>query len=110
MKQIIVEFLIIVVFASYIIVVAAYSPCPPLINHWFGGYLIVFSWVLCQCLYLRNRCLIAAQLETYGHNLLFIYGLITLVGQVVGGILIYVNVEVHPLFKDKPKCAPNICI
>jgi hypothetical protein len=54
-KQISIEFLIATIFSIYIVIVSAYSPCPPLVKHWLGGYLVVLSWIMCSCMYLRIR-------------------------------------------------------
>jgi len=109
-RRIIIEFMFTTCFAVYIVVVSALSPCPPFLAYWFGGYLIVISWIMCSCLYLRIRCLIASTLEARGEHTLFIFGCVTIVGQVIGGMLIFLNVDVYPLFKDKPKCSlENFC-
>lgn len=92
----------------YTLIISIKSPCPPF-NNQIGGYIIVFSWVLSSCLFIRVRCLTAARLEAHGQHILMLYGLMTIVGQVIGGILIFILVDVLRLFVDKPKCSFVSC-
>lgn len=107
LKRIITEFLIAACFASYIIIISFQSPCPVFVDTLLGGYLIVISWIMSSCMFLRIRCLIATKLEKYEGNSLFIFGLATIGGQVLGGSIIFASVDVFHMFKDKPKCSPD---
>jgi hypothetical protein len=107
--RIVIETLIPIGLSIYILVISAFSPCPPLVNHPIGGYLIIASWVLCSCFFMRARLLIATKLERYGQKTLFIYACFNIIGQFFGGILIYLLVEVYRLFKDKDKCSLEVC-
>jgi hypothetical protein len=102
--KICIEFSIATALSVYIIITAALSPCPPLVDSWFGSLLIITAWVLCQCIYMRVRCLVAARLERYGHSLLLALGFMTMMGQVIGGIIVYIIVNEYKLLKDKPAC------
>lgn len=106
-KRILIEFSIAASFAIYIILISFRSPCPPFSASFLGGYLVVLSWIMSSCMFLRIRCLIATKLEAYGENALFIFGLTTIFGQVLGGTLSFLSVDVYHLFKDKPKCSPD---
>lgn len=68
---------------------------------------MVFCWVMTSCMFIRIRCLIAAKLEKYGKNKLFLLGVFAIIGQLLGGLLIYLLVDVFRLFQDKPKCSPD---
>ena len=83
-KRILIEFTISVLFSIYILVISIMSPCPILSNNGFGGFLIVISWIITGCIFLRVRCVTAARLEEYGHGVLLNYGFITIVGQILG--------------------------
>lgn len=108
-KQIIYEFCFNSIFATFILIVSVMSPCPPFINYWFGGILVVFSWVMCTCMSLRIRLLAATSLEKDGQNMLFLLGLATMFGQMVGGSLSFVSIDIYHIFKDKQKCIENVC-
>lgn len=70
-----------------------------------GGYLIVACWILTSSMFMRIRCLIATKLEKYGKNMLFLIGCFTILGQVLGGLIIFILVDVLRVLKDKPKCS-----
>ena len=91
----------------YILTASLMSPCPILVQHYLGGYIIVAFWILCSCWFMRIRCLIATKLEKYGQKILFIYGCFTLLGQILGGITIYICVDTYRLLKEKDACSSN---
>jgi riboflavin transporter 2 len=102
-----IEFAVSIILAAYIIVIAATSPCPILLQSWIGPTLIITSWIIAQCLFMRIRCLIATRLERFGQRSLLILGMVTIVGHVIGGIIIYICVDTYRLFKDKPTCVDD---
>ncbi|CAF0871496.1 unnamed protein product [Brachionus calyciflorus] len=107
-KRILIELSIPMAISFYIISIAIMSPCPPFVNAKYnlGGYFMVLCWVLLSSILIRVRCLIATKLEKYGRNSLLIFGISSQFGQVLGGLIIFVLVDVMRLFKDKPKCSP----
>lgn len=104
LNQILVEFFIGLVFAIYIVIISFYSPCPPLVNHWLGAPLIVTAWILTECIFIRLRCVIASKLEHYGDKTILVLGIVTLVGQMTGGVVVYVFVDIFRIFKHRPDC------
>lgn len=108
-KRIIIEYMIPISCSIYIIVIATLSPCPPFVNAKYnlGGYFIVVCWALMPTMFLRLRCLVATKFEAYGKNYLLIYGIFSQTGQMIGGIIIFILVDILSLFKDKPKCSPS---
>lgn len=113
LKRIIIEFIIPIACSVYIIIMAILSPCPPFVyaKYNLGGYLMVICWVLMPTMFIRVRCLVATKLEAYGKNYLLIYGICSQTGQMIGGIIIFVLVDILSLFKDKPKCSPyDFCL
>ena len=76
-------------------------------DSWLGPTLSVLSWIFSQSLFMRSRCLIAARLERFGQTTLLILGALTMVGQIFGGILIYVMVNEYNLFESKPDCVTD---
>lgn len=105
-KRIVAESLIPISISIYILITGIFSPCPPLVTHYLGGYLIVVCWIVASCWFMRIRCLVSSKLEKYGEKILFISGCFTLLGQIVGGITIYLCIDVYRLLKDKDKCTP----
>ena len=109
LKRIVFEFFFAMIFITYITVAACLSPCPPLVNHKFGSILIVVSWVISQSMFMRCRCIIATRMERFGERTLTIVGFFTVVGEVVGGIIIYIIVDIFELLKEQPTCNPISC-
>ena len=99
-----VEFSVGLVFTAYIVAIASLSPCPPLLSHWSGSWLIILAWILTECIFIRIRCLVATSLEKHGNNILFIVGIVSTLGQMMGGVIIFVLVDVYRLFKERPEC------
>lgn len=56
-------------------------------------------------MYMRIRCLVAARLERFGEKILLILGTLTMVGQIFGGLIIFLIINVFSLLKDKDYCA-----
>ncbi|CAF0955328.1 unnamed protein product [Brachionus calyciflorus] len=104
LSQILIEFLVAVLFTSYIVFISVQSPCPPLLETTIGPILICLSWIFSQSIFMRVRCMISTRLERFGEKILMKSGSLTLLGEVVGGILIFVLVEKFRIFKDKPEC------
>jgi hypothetical protein len=103
-RQITIEFCIACCFCVYIIILSIMSPCPVLLNSIFGPLFSVLSWILSQGLFVRVRCLISARLERFGERVLLISGAMTLVGEVIGGIIMFFLIEKLRLFKEQPEC------
>lgn len=95
----------------YLIINAAMSPCPILVHHNIGSILIISIWIIVTSIFVRIRCCVAIRLKACGENFLFIFGILTIVGQMIGGILSFVLVDIYRLFKDLPACqtVQNVC-
>ena len=99
--RIIAEFTAAFLLSVYIIVMATMSPCPLFMNTWFGSLFIVFAWIMTQLLFMRVRCLIATRLERFGKRALIANGALTMFGQVIGAIVIFLIVNIFKLLKDQ---------
>ena len=107
--RLVLEFLIGLVFTIYIIVISVLSPCPPLLEHWSGEVLIILSWVIIEFVFMRVRCLVASKLEKISNaNTLLTLGIVTLLGQVLGGLLGYIGVDIFRILKSRPDCIFDI--
>ena len=108
LARIVTEFGIGVCTSTYVIVIACFSPCPPLLGYRIGGYLMVAAFVVTECIFIRVRCVSATNLEKYGQNILLLVGVVSTFGQMVGGILFYLLIDTFRLFKERPQCAYDL--
>ncbi len=60
-----------------------------------------------QAMFMRIRCLIAARLERFGQTILLILGSLTMIGQIFGGLIIFIIVNVYSLLIEKPECVSD---
>lgn len=105
MVRFFIEFAFGLLFSAYIVAVSVFSPCPPLVQHWSGPWLVVSAWILAECIFTRLRCVVASKLERYkDERLLVLLGSVSLIGQICGGVLVYLLVDVYRIFKHKPDC------
>ena len=102
--RICIEFALALFLSTYLIILSIMSPCPPFADSFLGPFLNVFSWVFSNALFIRTRCTSAARLERYGTRSLSILGLMTQLGQLFGGILVFVLVNFANVFKSAPQC------
>lgn len=102
--QICLEFSVASAFSIYIVILSVLSPCPPFMDIWLGPALTILSWILSQSMFMRIRCLIATRLERFGQTVLLILGALTMFGQIFGGLIIFVVVNVFDLLKARPDC------
>lgn len=107
--RICIEFAIATGFSLYIVILACTSPCPPFMNSFLGPLLSVLSWIMSQSMFMRIRCLIATRLERFGQKCLLILGALTMFGQIFGGLIIFVVVNIYSLLEARPDCTENFC-
>jgi riboflavin transporter 2 len=109
--QIVAEFSVGLVASSYVILTASASPCPPMLAGHVGAMLIVTCSVLISFIFTRVRLCIASNLEACGPSLIYVYGVVTIAGQVAGGFLAYLVIDVYRALKDLPLCtsAQDFC-
>ena len=90
---------------------ATMSPCPFLVNYTIGGIIIITFWILVTSIFIRIRWCVATKLQECGQNILFVFGLLTIIGQIVGGVLAFVIVDVYRVFLELSPCqkASDIC-
>lgn len=102
--QIVLEFIVATGFSIYIVILSLMSPCPPFLLSWLGPALTIISWILSQSMFMRIRCLIATRLERFGQTILLILGALTMFGQIFGGLIIFVVVNIYDLLKARDEC------
>jgi hypothetical protein len=102
--RICIEFSIALLFSFYILFLSLFSPCPPFLDSGFGSFMTVLAWILTQTMFMRVRCLVAARLERFGQTTLLVLGFFTMMGQIFGGLIIFVIVNIYDLLKSRPSC------
>lgn len=103
-QRLITEFLIGILLTVYIVFSAYLSPCPPLAQTKFGSILITLCWITTCSLFIRIRCLVATKLEHVGHDTLINFGILTSIGQIFGGSIAFILVNVIEIFDHLPSC------
>lgn len=102
--QITIEFGITCFFSAYIVIISIQSPCPILLDSALGPIFIILSWFLSQSFFFRCRCFIASRLEQYGEKALMVSAALGILGEVIGGVIMYILIDVKRLFVERPEC------
>ncbi|XP_015263352.1 PREDICTED: solute carrier family 52, riboflavin transporter, member 2 [Gekko japonicus] len=95
------------VFGAYLMVLAAFSPCPPLVGSPVGVALVVTSWILFMGLFSYLKVVIGSLLHEAGHAALVWCGTIIQVGSLVGALLMFPLTSVYHLFRSGTDCVDN---
>ncbi|KAM4705506.1 LOW QUALITY PROTEIN: solute carrier family 52, riboflavin transporter, member 2 [Rhinophrynus dorsalis] len=93
-----------VIFGGYLMVLAALSPCPPLIGSTAGIVLVVFSWTLFMGLLSYLKVVIGSLLHEAGHSALLWCGAVIQVGSLLGALLMFPMVSIYHLFQSGRDC------
>ncbi|CAF0866119.1 unnamed protein product [Brachionus calyciflorus] len=98
------------VFSSYIFISSLMGPCPLLVNHFLGGYIMVTAWISTSTLLMFLRCCITNSLKrNHGEKSLVWCGLLTQFGQFLGSILISLLITVFKIFKETSCDNMHLC-
>ncbi|XP_060099126.1 solute carrier family 52, riboflavin transporter, member 2 [Heteronotia binoei] len=95
------------VFGIYLMVLAAFSPCPPLVDSPVGVALVVISWILFMGLFSYLKVVIGSLLHEAGHSALVWCGTIIQVGSLVGALVMFPLTSVYYLFRSGTDCVDN---
>uniref|UniRef100_A0A8C5PJS9 Riboflavin transporter n=1 Tax=Leptobrachium leishanense TaxID=445787 RepID=A0A8C5PJS9_9ANUR len=95
------------VFGGYLMVLAALSPCPPLVGTTAGIVLVVLSWSLFLGLLSYLKVVIGSLLHEAGHQALLWCGVTIQVGSLFGALLMFPMVSVYHLFQSARDCQDN---
>lgn len=90
--------------AAYILAVAAFSPCPPLLQVPTGAILIVLCWVLFTGVLSYVKLMIGVILRDEGHSALVWCGAVVQLGSMVGALTMFPLVSVYGLFRSGDPC------
>ncbi|XP_054840438.1 solute carrier family 52, riboflavin transporter, member 2 [Eublepharis macularius] len=95
------------VFGTYLMVLAAFSPCPPLVGSPRGVALVVISWVLFMGLFSYLKVVIGSLLHEAGHAALVWCGTIIQVGSLVGALIMFPLTSIYHLFRSGMDCVDS---
>ncbi|KAM8966571.1 solute carrier family 52, riboflavin transporter, member 2 [Pelodytes ibericus] len=96
-----------VIFGGYLMVLAALSPCPPLVGSTAGIVLVVLSWSLFLGLFSYLKVVIGSLLHEVGHSALLWCGAVIQAGSLLGALLMFPMVSIYHLFQTGHDCQDN---
>ncbi|GCB78065.1 hypothetical protein scyTo_0021165, partial [Scyliorhinus torazame] len=91
-------------FGVYILTLAAYSPCPPLLGRPVGIVLVVIAWMLFTGLFSYLKVVIGSILHEAGHLALVWCGAAIQLGSLIGALVMFPLVSVYQLFTSGQAC------
>ncbi|XP_008291520.1 solute carrier family 52, riboflavin transporter, member 2 [Stegastes partitus] len=92
------------VFAAYLMALAALSPCPPLLGSNAGVALAVVSWIVFTGLFSYLKVVIGTLLHEAGHAALLWCGISIQAGSLVGALTMFPLVNVYHVFSRAQEC------
>ncbi|KAL7990225.1 hypothetical protein Chor_010579 [Crotalus horridus] len=90
--------------ACYIVSMASFSPCPPLLHSPLGVFLIVLSWVLFIGVFSYVKLMIGKILRDEGRSALVWCGAVVQLGSMVGALIIFPLVSIYGFFHSGDPC------
>lgn len=97
------------VFATYLLALAALSPCPPLLGSSGGVALVVLSWIIFTGVFSYLKVVIGTLLHEAGHAALLWCGIFIQAGSLIGALSIFPLVSVYHVFARSQDCEDNSC-
>ncbi|XP_039593320.1 solute carrier family 52, riboflavin transporter, member 2 [Polypterus senegalus] len=95
------------VFASYLLALAALSPCPPLLGSPIGVALVVVSWIVFTAIYSYLKVVVGSLLHSAGHAALLWCGVAIQAGSLIGALIMFPLVSVYHVFQSGQDCVNN---
>ncbi|XP_073412628.1 solute carrier family 52, riboflavin transporter, member 2 [Dendrobates tinctorius] len=96
------------VFGGYLMTLAAFSPCPPLLWSKAGVPLVVLSWTVFLGVLSYLKVVIGSLLHEAGHSALLWCGAVIQAGSLVGALVMFPMVSIYHLFQSGRDCE-NSC-
>ncbi|XP_010786100.1 solute carrier family 52, riboflavin transporter, member 2 [Notothenia coriiceps] len=97
-----------IAFASYLMALAAVSPCPPLRENSAGGALVVISWIVFTGLLSYVKVAIGTLLHEAGHSALLWCGISIQAGSLIGALTMFPLINIYQVFDQGQDCV-NKC-
>lgn len=91
-------------FGAYILTLATFSPCPPLLGKSTGVTLVVVAWMVFTGLFSYVKVVISSILHEAGHLALVWCGVAIQVGSLLGALVMFPLVSVYHLFTSSQPC------
>ncbi|XP_041102406.1 solute carrier family 52, riboflavin transporter, member 2-like isoform X2 [Polyodon spathula] len=95
------------VFATYLLALAALSPCPPLLGSTVGVALVVISWIVFTGLFSYLKVVVGSLLHEAGHAALLWCGVVIQAGSLIGALIMFPLVSVYHTFQRAQDCVDN---
>ncbi|XP_028673853.2 solute carrier family 52, riboflavin transporter, member 2 isoform X2 [Erpetoichthys calabaricus] len=95
------------VFASYLLALAALSPCPPLLGSPIGVALVVASWIVFTAMFSYLKVVVGSLLHSAGHAALLWCGVAIQAGSLIGALIMFPLVSVYHVFQSGQDCVNN---
>ncbi|XP_072266688.1 solute carrier family 52, riboflavin transporter, member 2 [Pyxicephalus adspersus] len=99
-----------VLLGSYLMVLAALSPCPPLVGSTAGIVLVVLAWSLFMGFLSYLKVVIGSLLHEAGHSALLWCGSVIQAGSLIGALLMFPMVSFYHLFQSGRDCQDNCAL
>lgn len=99
-----------VILGSYLMTLAALSPCPPLVGSTAGIVLVVLAWSLFLGLLSYLKVVIGSLLHEAGHSALLWCGAVIQAGSLIGALLMFPMVSIYHLFHSGRDCRDNCAL
>lgn len=93
-----------IIFAAYLMALAALSPCPPLLGSQFGVALVIVSWIVFTGLFSYLKVVVGTLLHEVGHAALLWCGVFIQAGSLIGALTMFPLVSVYEVFKRAKDC------
>jgi hypothetical protein len=99
-------FLVAVCATTYVVIVAALSPCPPLHDTVIGAVLVIVYYLIAQLIFYYIRLIIGNRIrqEFKRDSQLFWLGTASQLGSLAGAIPMYLLVNTYKVFKSRNVC------
>ncbi|XP_072110359.1 solute carrier family 52, riboflavin transporter, member 2-like isoform X2 [Mobula birostris] len=91
-------------FGIYILTLAAFSPCPPLLGKPVGVALVVIAWMVFTGLFSYVKVVISSLLHGAGHQALLWCGAAIQLGSLLGALVMFPLISVYQLFTSGQPC------
>ncbi|XP_044514271.1 solute carrier family 52, riboflavin transporter, member 2 isoform X1 [Gracilinanus agilis] len=96
-------------FGTYVMVLAALSPCPPLVGTSAGVVLVVLSWILCLGTFSYVKVAVSSLLHGGGRGALLAAGIAIQAGSLVGALAMFPLTSIYQLFHQSQDCVDMFC-
>ncbi|XP_023659711.1 solute carrier family 52, riboflavin transporter, member 2 isoform X4 [Paramormyrops kingsleyae] len=94
-------------FPIYLLVLAALSPCPPLLGSTSGIVLVVTSWIIFTGTFSYLKVAIGSLLHEVGHAALLWCGVFIQAGSLIGALSMFPLVSVYHVFQKGRDCVDS---